>query len=267
MDARYKGTVIEKITPLLQEDAVAALKRHGVAPEQYALWLYKSAYNGVGLEVAIVLSLCVTVLAALVTTLVKNDGIALDGRSMVLIVSLAGVAALVLSLTAWSMRHQSNVLTQHLASDRFAHRTTVDYVSRIAPATFATILAFTPDLDRLRVHNSVSRKAPALTIVQQRRIALLRPLQTVAGWATLGSLALLFFVGEAGLSVVTAITMTTVGTWLLLRSLQLVIAGQIVDNKSGLVTFGTPAKLMAVFLVAFSIAIVVIGVGGILMTV
>lgn len=267
MDPRYKGTVVEKITPLIKKDAVTTLKRHGVAPEQYALWLYRRAVLGIGLEVALVLALSVTILAALIVTLINRDGVALDGQTMVMIVSIAGVFALILSLTAWSMRHSSGVVTQHLASERFAHKTTVGFITHLPYATLLAIKTFEPDLTHFQTHRTVFRKPPSLTIVQQRRIALLRPWQTLAGWTALGTFALLFFVGEHGLNVVSALVVTTVGVWLMLRSLQLAIAKQIVDHKSGLVTFGTPAKLLSVFLIAFSIAIVVIGVGGILMTV
>lgn len=267
MDPRYKGTVVEKITPLIRKNAAAVLKRHAITPEHYALWLYRRAVLGVGLEVALALALCVSILAALVVTLINRDGAVLDGQTMVMTVSIAGVFGLILSLTAWSMRHSSGVVTQHLASERFAHKTTVEFITHLPYATLIAIKTFEPDLSHLQTHHTVSRKLPVLTIVQQRRIALLRPWQTLAGWAALGSFALLFFVSEHGLNVVSALVVTTVGVWLMLRSLQLAIAKQIVDHTSGLVTVGTPAKLLSVFLIAFSLAIAIVGVGGLLMTV
>ena len=90
------------------------------------------------------------------------------------------------------MRHSSGVVTQHLASERFAHKTTVDFITHLPHATLIAIKTFEPDLTHFQTHRTVFRKPPALTIVQQRRIALLRPWQTLAGWTALGSFALLF---------------------------------------------------------------------------
>ena len=266
MDARYRGTVVEELLPLIGKDAAAVLKSHGASKEHYVLWLYKRAANATGVETAVVMSLCVTLLAALVTTLFENDGMTINGTTLTTLLGIAGMCAVILALTAWTMRHSTMILNQYLRSASFLHKTSTTYLQTLSRSTWNTITLFEPDIDHFRLHNAVHRKPPALTVAQQRRIAFLRPWCTLTGWIALGALTLMFFVGESSLNIVSASTLTAVGTWLTLRSIQMYMAGQIVDRCSGLTTFGKPARLIAVTAIACSLALVVIGIAGILFT-
>lgn len=258
---------MEELLPLIEKDAASVLKSHGASKEQYALWLYRRASNATGVQTAMVMTLCVTLLAALVTTLTENEGMSLNGQTLTTLLAIAGMCALILALTAWTMRHNTMVLQQYLRSAAFLHQTSAAYVRQLSHGTWSAILSFEPDLDHFRLHKAVHRKPPALTVAQQRRMALLRPWRTLAGWTALGALALLFFVGESSLNIVSAAAVSAVGIWLTLRAIQMYIAGQIVDRRSGLTTFGKPARLIAVTAIACSAALVVIGIAGIVMTV
>lgn len=256
---------MEELLPLIGKETASVLKHHGASKEQYALWLYKRASDTTGVQTAVVMALCVTLLTALVTTLTENDGIVLDGKTLTAFLAIAGMCALILALTAWTMRHNTMVLRQYLRSAAFLHQASAGYVNQLSFTTWRAIASFEPDLNYFRLHKVVQRKPPTLTVAQQRRIALLQPWRTITGWTALAALALLFFVGESSLNVVSAAAVTAVGVWLTLRALQVYIAGQIVDRRSGLTTFGRPARLISITAIAVSLALVVVGISGIAM--
>lgn len=262
MDPRFRGTVVEEILPFIEKDGAAVLKRHDVTKEQYALWLFRRTYDQTGVQAAVIIVLCVGMLAMLTTTLMRNGGMTLNGETVVKLFAIAATLALILGLTAWSMRHSSNVLVQHMASMGFLHRTSAEYLDGLSARTWTAIAAFEPDIDRFLVERTLYRRAPTLTRTQENRIATLRPWRRVAGFAALGSLALLFFVGESGLSIVSGLMVTLVGLWLLLGSVQVAIAGQFEDATTGLRTFGKPARFIAIIEIIFSVAVLLAGVGG-----
>lgn len=257
---------MEELLPLIENDAASLLKSHGASKEQYALWLYKRASRDTGIEVAVVVALCVMLLAALVTTLTESENIAFNGQTLTTFLGMSSLCALILALTAWTMRHNTMVLQHYLRSATFLHQTSAAYVRQLSHRTWNAITTFEPDIDHFRLHKAVHRKPPALTVAQQRRMALLRPWRTLAGWTALTALALLFFIGESSLNIVSAAAVSAVGIWLTLRAVHMYIAGQIVDQRSGLTTFGKPARLIAVTAIACSVALVIIGIAGILMT-
>lgn len=266
MHPRYRGTVLDDIIPRIDTHAAMALKRQGITKEQYALWIFRRSYDRTGLQGVVVIMLSMTIIAGLIGTLLQNGGVTMDGVTIVKLLAIAATFALVLSLTAWSMRHSSSVLTQHMQGVQFLHRLSKDYIASLPPSTLRDIALFEPDLDRFHKEKTLYQKPPALTLAEQRRIAALRPWRTFAGWLSLGALALVFFIGQSGLNIVTSLSVFLVGIWLLLRACQVYIAGQFEDAATGLTTFGQPAQFIAVVEIIFSLAMVVIGIFGVVIS-
>lgn len=262
MDERYRGTIMEEILPLIQKPAEKILAEHGVSKAQYALWLYWRSARAVGIEAAVVVGLCVGVVTALVATLLTQHDVNVSGRTLIILIAYASVVACIFSATAWVMRHSSGMVRQQVKNLAFLDRASTAHLSSLSPRTWDRIASFVPDIDRLRFENIVIAKTPSLRITEQRRIALLAPWRKAFGWASLLLFATLFFVGETGLSLVSALLVTLVGAWLFTCAAQIIIARQIVEPRGDVVVSGKPAKIVGIAYGVFSVCVTVIGILG-----